>query len=62
MFRKRRHREASTGTQESLARAQADRREQEHKSAEEQDVAEALDRIRYENDVARLLRLVLGGR
>jgi len=62
MFRRHRHKTTTPETRESLERAQSDRAEQERKRAEEQDVNSALTRIQHENDVARLLRLVLGGR
>jgi len=62
MFRRHpRHRKSSDDTQASLEQAQADRREQEDKTADELAVRGKLARIERDNDVARLLRYALGG-
>jgi hypothetical protein len=45
----------------SLAEAEAARRQEERKHADEQPVRERLARIEEENDVARLLRAALNG-
>jgi hypothetical protein len=60
MFRRRPRRRGMTAAA-SLAKAEADLRQQQRKQDDEQPVREKLERVRRENDVARLLRAALGG-
>ena len=57
MFRRHRNREdGEMNAEESLARAQADRRAQERKRAAERPVKAKLDRLADEDDLAGLFR------
>jgi hypothetical protein len=60
MFRRRPRRRGKTAAV-SLAKAEADLRQQQRKQDDEQPVRDKLERVRRENDVARLLRAALGG-
>lgn len=62
MFRRRHHRDGRMSPEASLAEAEAARRVQQRKHDAERPVKARLDRVAEENDVARWLRIALGGR